>query len=85
VTKLFLGPVIFSLATLILSGPIAAESIENQCRAAVRVELMGPDCRKVNPASSNDPCYIRNTTSSANYDNKVVACVAHGGPGRGAR
>ena len=33
---LVLGPVVFSVATLSLSGPIAAESIENQCRLTVR-------------------------------------------------
>jgi hypothetical protein len=83
--RLMLGPAVFSLATLTLSGPIAAETIENQCRAAVRAELMGPGCRVVNPASANDRCYVRNTNLSANYDNRVVQCVARGGPGRGAR
>ena len=83
--KLVLGPAIVSLATFAFSAPVAAESVEQQCRAAVRAELMGPNCRVVNPASSNDPCYVRNTNLSANYDNKVVQCVARGGPGRGAR
>jgi hypothetical protein len=85
VTGLILGPVVFFLATLTLSRPIAAETIENQCRLTVRAELMGPNCRVVNPASSNDACYIRNTQLSANFDNKVVQCVARGGPARGAR
>jgi hypothetical protein len=85
VTKFILGSAAFSLATLILGGPTAAQSIESQCRAAVRAELMGPQCRVVNPASSNDPCYVRNTNLSANYDNKVVQCVARGGPRRGAQ
>jgi hypothetical protein len=85
VTKFVLGPAVFSLATLALGGPIAADSIENQCRAAVRAELMGPQCRVVNPASASDPCYVRNTNLSANCDNKVVQCVARGGPGRGGR
>ena len=84
-TKLVLGSAFFSFATLTFGGPIAAESVENQCRTAVRVELLGPGCRVVNPASSSDPCYIRNTALSANYDNKVVQCVARGGPGRAAR
>jgi hypothetical protein len=79
-TKLVLGSLVASLATSIHSGSIAAQSIENQCRLSVRAELMGPNCRTVNPTSSNDPCYIRNTNLSANYDNKVVACVAQGGP-----
>lgn len=85
VTKFALGPAVFSLAILTLGGPIAAESIENQCRAAVRAELMGPDCRVVNPTSFSDPCYVRNTALSASYDNKVVQCVARGGPRRSAR
>jgi hypothetical protein len=84
-TKRVFGPIVFSLATLTLSGPIAADTIENQCRLTVRAELMGPGCRVVNPASFSDPCYVRNTQLSAAYDNKVVQCVARGGPGRGVR
>jgi hypothetical protein len=84
-TKLVLGAAVLSLATLALGGPLAAESLENQCRAAVRAELMGPGCRVVNPASANDPCYVRNTNLSATYDNKVVQCVARGAPGRSGR
>ena len=61
VTKLVLGPVVVSLATLIHSGSIAAQSVEDQCRLSVRAELMGPNCRMINPASANAPCYIRNT------------------------
>lgn len=80
-TKVVLGPVVASLATLIHNGSIAVQSIENQCRLTVRAELMGPNCRMVNPTSSNDLCYIRNTNLSASYDNKVLAekfaeCVA---------
>ena len=84
-TKLVAGVAMVSLATLALGGPAAADSIENQCRAAVRAELLGPGCRVVNPASASDPCYVRNTNLSANYDNRVVQCVARGGPGRGAK
>jgi len=84
-TNFVLGSAAVCLATVMFGGPIAAQSVEQQCRASVRAELMGPNCRVVNPASANDPCYVRNTTLSANYDNKVVQCVARGGPGRGAR
>jgi hypothetical protein len=80
-----LGSAAFSLAALTFGGPIAAQSVESECRAAVRAELMGPNCRVVNPSSSTDPCYVRNTTLSANYDNKVVQCVARGGPRRKAQ
>jgi hypothetical protein len=82
--KFILGSAVF-LAISMPGGPVAAQSVESQCRAAVRAELMGPNCRVVNPASANDPCYVRNTNLSANYDNKVVQCVARGGPGRAAR
>jgi hypothetical protein len=85
VTGLIPGSAGFFFATLIFAGPAAAQSVESQCRAAVRAELLGPSCRVVNPASSSDPCYVRNTNLSAAYDNKVVQCVARGGPGRGTR
>ena len=66
----------------------AAESIENQCRMAVRAEMMGPDCRLTNPRTSSggytagDPCYILGDTKTAYYIDKVIECVKRGGPGR---
>jgi hypothetical protein len=87
--KFILGPVVFFFAILALSGPMAAESIENQCRAAVRAELKGPNCRMANPRSNSlqiDPCGIPTTGSQMTlYTDKVVQCVARDGPGRGAR
>jgi hypothetical protein len=69
--------------------PSAAESIENQCRAAVRAELKGPNCRMANPRSNSlqlDPCGIPTTGSQMTlYTDKVIQCVARGGPGRAAR
>jgi hypothetical protein len=40
------------IATLAFHVGAAAESIENQCRIAVRVEMMGPDCWMANPKTT---------------------------------
>jgi hypothetical protein len=78
------GPALSLLAILALNGPGAAESIENQCRAAVRAELKGPNCRMANPRDNSlqvDPCGISTTGSQMTlYTEKVVQCVARGGP-----
>jgi hypothetical protein len=84
VTKLVLGCAVFSLATLTLGGPVAAESVEQQCRASVRAELMGPQCRIANP-DYDDRCYYHFAAGMTNYVNKVIECVNRGGPGRHAR
>jgi hypothetical protein len=84
VTKFVLGPAVFSLATLALGGPIAADSIENQCRAAVRAELMGPQCRIANP-DYDDRCYYHYPAGMTNYVNKVIECIKSGSPGHRGR
>jgi hypothetical protein len=77
-----------SIATLAFHAGAAAESIENQCRIAVRVEMMGPDCRMSSPKTSSggytagDPCYILGDTKTAYYIDKVIECVKRGGPGK---
>jgi hypothetical protein len=76
------------IATLAFHAGAAAESIENQCRMAVRAEMMGPDCRMINPKTSSggytagDPCYILGDTKTAYYIDKVIECVKRGGPGK---
>ena len=76
------------VATLAFHGEATADSIENQCRIAVRAEMMGPDCRMINPRTSSggytagDPCYILGDTKTAFYIDKVIACVKRGGPGK---
>ena len=84
ITKSVLGVAAFSLATLTLGPPVAAESVEQQCRAAVRAELMGPQCRIANP-DYDDRCYYHNAAGMTNYVNKVIECINHGGPGHRAR
>ena len=63
-------------------------SIENKCRAAVRGELKGPNCAKIwwinDQVSPSHPCRI-NRMEQTSYSDKVVQCVARGGPGHAAR
>ena len=82
--KLILALAASFLAILTFSGPVAAESVEQQCRASVRAELMGPQCRIANP-DYDDRCYYHFAAGMTNYVNKVIECVNRGGPGRHAR
>ena len=59
-----------------------AESIGYQCRAAVRAELKGPDCRMAMPPNSTSHCNIPDGAQIEIMDNKVVECARRGGPGR---
>jgi hypothetical protein len=76
------------IAALAFQVEAAAESLENQCRIAVRAEMMGPDCRMINPKTSSggyqggDPCYIPGDTKTAYYIDKVIECVKRGGLGK---
>jgi hypothetical protein len=79
-----LGWAVFCFATLMLGRATAAESVEQQCRASVRAELMGPQCRIANP-DYDDRCYYHYPAGMTNYVNKVVECIGRGGPGRRAR
>jgi hypothetical protein len=87
-----LGPAIpimafAALNTNALAGPKAnqqaeAESIGYQCRAAVRAELKGPDCRMAIPPNATSHCNIPSNSDVEIMDNKVLECVKRGGPGR---
>jgi hypothetical protein len=59
-----------------------AESLGYQCRAAVRAEMKGPDCRMAMPPNSTSHCNIPSNADVATMDNKVVECAKRGGPGR---
>jgi hypothetical protein len=59
-----------------------AESLGYQCRAAVRAELKGPDCRMPLPPDATSHCNIPNNADVETMDNKVIACIKQGGPGR---
>jgi hypothetical protein len=60
-------------------GQARAESLGDQCRAAVRAELKGPDCRMSMPTGA---CNMPGQTDVPFFDGRVVECVKRGGPGR---
>jgi hypothetical protein len=66
-------------------GSLQAESLEYQCRAAVRAEIKGPDCRMALPPNPTSHCNIPNNADIELMDNKVNECVRRGGPGRQAK
>ncbi len=95
----FLGPALFVSALLVLdgrsvAGPLDVEvltprsSIESRCRSAVRAELKGPGCRQVwvhdTDLGTVGPCYVP-TYQQPYFIDKVIQCVAHGGPGHVVR
>ncbi len=88
VSSLFIASLMCGLSGTAFLVEAAAESIENQCRMAVRAEMMGPDCRVINPKTSsgayqgNDPCYILGDAKMTYYIERVVECVKRGGPGK---
>jgi hypothetical protein len=64
---------------------LQAESMGYQCRAAVRAEMKGPDCRMALPPNATSHCNIPNNADIELMDNKVNECVRRGGPGRQAK
>jgi hypothetical protein len=62
-----------------------AGSMEYQCRAAVRAQLKGPDCRMAIPPNATSHCNIPSNGEIELMDNKVNECVRRGGPGRQAK
>ena len=63
-------------------GQARAESLGDQCRAAVRAELRGPDCRMSTPTPA---CNMSGQFDVPFFDGRVVECVKRGGPGRQAK
>ena len=61
---------------------LQAESMGYQCRAAVRAELKGPDCRMPIPPDATSHCNIPTNAQIEVMDNKINECVKRGGPGR---
>ena len=59
-----------------------AESMGYQCRAAVRAEMKGPDCRMAIPPNPTSHCNIPSNAEVEIMDNKINECVKRGGPGR---
>jgi hypothetical protein len=80
-----LGLAVCFFSTLIFSGPTTAGAIETQCRAAVRAEIKGPNCRVSDVSNSTgtySACGITDNGQVALYLDKVSQCVAHGGPAK---
>jgi hypothetical protein len=78
-----LGSAVWIMAFAALNTTaLAAESMGYQCRAAVRAEMKGPDCRMAMPPNSTSHCNIPSNADVATMDNKVVECAKRGGPGR---
>jgi hypothetical protein len=63
-------------------GNLQADSMGYQCRAAVRAEMKGPDCRMAIPPNPTSHCNIPTNAEIELMDNKIVECVKRGGPGR---
>jgi hypothetical protein len=88
-----LGPAIGIMAfaalnTTALAAPKGnpqAESLGYQCRAAVRAELKGPNCRMALPPNATSPCNVPSNAEVEIMDNKINECVRRGGPGRQAK
>jgi hypothetical protein len=73
------------MAFAALNGAALAESLGYQCRAAVRAEMKGPDCRIALPPSPTSHCNIPTNAEVEVMDNKINECVKRGGPGRQAK
>jgi hypothetical protein len=84
-TRSFIAGSAICMAFAALNGSALAESLAYQCRAAVRAEIKGPDCRMALPPSPTSHCNIPNNADIELMDNKVNACVKRGGPGRQAK
>jgi hypothetical protein len=67
------------------NGAAQAESLGYQCRAAVRAELRGPDCRMPIPPNATSHCNVPSNAEVELMDNKINECVKRGGPGRQAK
>jgi hypothetical protein len=75
-----------ALNTTALAEPKAtAASMGYQCRAAVRAEMKGPDCRMAIPPNPTSHCNIPSNAEVEIMDNKINECVKRGGPGRQAK
>lgn len=59
-----------------------AESLGYRCRAAVRAEMKGPDCRMAIPPNPTSHCNIPSNAEIEVMDNKINECVKRGGPGQ---
>jgi hypothetical protein len=86
IMRFVLGSAICTIAFSASYGTALAESLEVQCRAAVRAEIKGPNCRIwIVPNTDSGPCNMSTMNDIPFYDNRVIECVKRGGPGRKSR
>jgi hypothetical protein len=80
-TRTFIAGSAIFIAFAALNGAAAAgaESLGDQCRAATRAELKGPDCRMATPTAA---CAMPGQSDVPFFDGRVAECVKRGGPGR---
>src|SRR5882762_5716656 len=84
-TRSFIAGSAICMAFAALNGAALAESLGYQCRAAVRAEMKGPDCRMALPPSPSSHCNIPTNAEVEIMDNKINECVRRGGPRRQAK
>jgi hypothetical protein len=84
-TRSFIAGSAICMAFAAFNGAALAESLGYQCRAAVRAELRGPDCRVALPPSPTSHCNVPSNAEVEIMDNKINECVRRGGPGRQAK
>jgi hypothetical protein len=84
-TRSFIAGSAICMAFAALNGAALAESLGYQCRAAVRAEMKGPDCRMALPPNPTSHCNIPTNAEVEVMDNKINECVKRGGPGRQAK
>ncbi|SHJ78471.1 hypothetical protein SAMN05444159_1482 [Bradyrhizobium lablabi] len=86
IMRFVLGSAICTIAFSASNRTALAEPLEVQCRAAVRAEIKGPNCRIwIVPNTDFGPCNMTSHAEINFYDNRVVECVKRGGPGRKSR
>ena len=81
----FAASTIAALAEPKANRQAQAESLGYQCRAAVRAELRGPDCRMALPPGPTSHCNVPSNGEVELMDNKINECMKRGGPGRQAK
>jgi hypothetical protein len=84
-TRSFIAGSAICMAFAAFNGAALAESLGYQCRAAVRAELRGPDCRVALPPRPTSHCNVPSNAEVEIMDNKINECVRRGGPGRQAK
>ena len=84
-TRSFIAGSAICMAFAAFNGAALAETLGYQCRAAVRAELRGPDCRMALPPNPTSHCNVPSNAEVEIMDNKINECVKRGGPARQAK